>query len=215
MEGEHDAQLVVEDDFHREALPVALFFRGPEDFMPYERRALDLCRGRVLDVGAGAGCSTLALQARGFDVVAIDVVPEAVEIMRRRGVRDARQADLFALRGERFDTVLLLMNGLGLAGTVEGLPLLLRHLHELIASGGQVLADSTDLRAHPPPHLPPGAYPGELRFRLEFDGRLGATFPQLYADPDLVRVHAAATGWRCDVVFQGEMGSWLARLERS
>ncbi len=215
MEGDTGACLVVEDNFQRESLPVALFFRSPEAFMPYELRALELCRGRVLDAGAGTGCTSLVLQARGHQVVAIDVVPEAVEIMRRQGVRDARQADLFALQGERFDTVLLLMNGLGLAGTVDGLPLLFRHLHTLVAPGGQVLADSTDVSALPPPRVSPGRYPGELEFRLEFAGRRGAAFPQLYADPELARRQARETGWHCDVVFRGEYGSWLARLERA
>lgn len=214
MEGDREACLVVEDDFQRELLPVSIFFRTPEAFFPYEVHALELCRGRVLDAGAGTGCTSLVLQERGYEVVAIDVVPEAVEIMRARGVRDARQADLFSLRDEQFDTVLLLMNGLGLAGTVAGLPLLLQHLHRLVAAGGQVLADSTDVRTTPPPRGPAGRYTGELQFRLEFAGRRGASFPQLYADPALVGRHARDTGWRSDVVFRGEHGSWLARLER-
>ncbi|HXI21765.1 MAG TPA: methyltransferase domain-containing protein [Gemmatimonadales bacterium] len=214
MEGDQEACLVVEDDFQRELLPVSVFFRTPEAFFPYEVRALELCRGRVLDAGAGTGCISLVLQERGHQVVAIDVVPEAVEIMRARGVHDARQADLFALRDEQFDTVLLLMNGLGLAGTVAGLPLLLQHLHRLVAPGGQVLVDSTDVATAPPPAVPPGRYPGELQFRLEFAERRGVSFPQLYADPALMERHARDTGWRSDVVFRGEHGSWLARLER-
>ena len=91
--GARDATLTLYSDLgEQEEIPAALFFRTPEEFFPFERAALELCRGRVLDVGAGTGVHSLYLQERGHDVVAIDVMADAVEIMRERGVRDARYA---------------------------------------------------------------------------------------------------------------------------
>jgi 2-polyprenyl-3-methyl-5-hydroxy-6-metoxy-1,4-benzoquinol methylase len=87
---------------------------------------LELCRGRVLDVGAGTGVHTLYLQDRGFDVCAIDVLPDAVEIMRRRGTRDARLADIRDFEADPFDTILMMMNGTGILATLEGLDSFLR-----------------------------------------------------------------------------------------
>src|SRR5262245_2587531 len=175
--GKRHVTLVVYDDFERDEVPVAYFFREPKDFPPLERRALTLCRGRVLDVGAGSGCHALALQERGLEVVALETLPELVEIMTRRGVKNARCASIFDFSGPPFDTVLMMMNGLGLAGTLDGLRHLLAHLRHLVTPGGQVLADSTDVRprrrgGQPNPSAnrrPDGRYIGELHFQLEFE----------------------------------------------
>jgi len=94
--GDTSAKIVVHgDDGETEVVPISVFFRGPAEFSALEEAALDLCRGRVLDAGAGAGCHALALQERDLAVCAIDIAPEAVEVMRMRGVRDARYADIF------------------------------------------------------------------------------------------------------------------------
>lgn len=143
-------------------LPVAFFFRGPEELLPFEATALALARGRVLDAGAGAGAHALALQRRGLAVTAVDILPEAVEVMRERGVGDARVADFLEpdespggssgdppLAGERFDTVLLLMNGIGPVGTLDGLDRFLGRAAELLRPGGQLLVDSGEALPEP------------------------------------------------------------------
>jgi SAM-dependent methyltransferase len=134
------------DEGELDPMPAALFFRGRDELRAVDREALARVRGRVLDGGAGVGSLTLLLQEEGVEVTAVEVIPEAAEIMRARGVRDARTGRLEDLpEGECFDTVLLLMNGSSLAGTLEGVPHLLRALARLLAPGGQVLMDSTDL----------------------------------------------------------------------
>jgi len=113
--GDTAATIVIHSDLgEHEELPVAGWFRAPSS--PVDLRVFDLCRGRVLDVGAGTGVHTVALQERGFEVCAIDFVAEAVEIMRQRGVRDARSANLFEFRGGSFETILVLANGAALRG---------------------------------------------------------------------------------------------------
>jgi SAM-dependent methyltransferase len=220
-QGRRDATIVVYDDYERDEVPVGYFFREPADFPPLERRALELCRGRVLDVGAGAGCHALALQDQGLEVTAIEVAPELVQVLRARGVRDARVATWMDLQSEPYDTVLIMMNGVGLAETLGGLRPFFRRLRDLLRPGGQVLADSTDVRVYMEPKAgetgrlrrPDGRYLGELHFQLEFDGKKGAPFSQLYVDPDTLARYAAEEGWGCEIVLPpDEYGHYLARL---
>ena len=115
----------------------------------FELRALSLCRGRVLDLGAGAGRHALELQARGHAVTAVDVSCDAVAVMRERGVRDARCGDLDTVDGELFDTILLLMHGIGLVGTLPGLSDFLGRTHDVLGADGRIVCDSADLAGHP------------------------------------------------------------------
>ena len=199
-----------------ERVPVALFFRAGRRLRPIDRKAVALCRGRVLDVGAGAGGVALALQSAGVAVTAIEILPAAVTVMRARGVRDARRADVRAFRPRQpYDTVLALMNGTAPAGTLDALPAWLGALAAPLAEGGCVLLDSTDLRS-------PGAravradgrYVGEVQYQLEYDGRRGPPFPQLFVDPRRLARAARAVGLVSEVVWRGGGGAYLARLCR-
>jgi SAM-dependent methyltransferase len=219
--GARNATIVVYDDYERDEAPIGYFYREPADFPLLECRALELCRGRVLDIGAGSGCHALALQQRGLAVTAIEVAPELVEILRARGVRDARLATWMDFEAEPYDTVFIMMNGVGLAETLPGLRPFLRRLRTLIRSDGQVLADSTDVGVYLDPEAgrtgrlerPDGRYLGELHFQLEFEGRKGAPFSQLYVDPGTLSRHAAAEGWDCEILLPpDEYGHYLVRL---
>ena len=219
--GRHDAVLVVYDDFERDEVPISYFFRGPDQFTPLERLALDLCRGRVLDVGAGSGCHSLVLQERGFEVTAIEILPPLVRILQERGVRDARSATWMDVEAEPFDTVFMMMNGLGLTETLPGLRRFFSEARRLVRPGGQVLADSTDVRVRLDTEAgrtgalerADGRYVGELHFQVEYDGRKGDPFPQLYVDAATLRRYAREEGWDCDIVRDpDECGNYLARL---
>jgi SAM-dependent methyltransferase len=219
--GRRDATIVVYDDFERDEVPIAYFFRGPDQFPEVERVALRLCRGRVLDVGAGSGCHSLVLQEQGFEVTAIDVLPGLVEILRDRGVKDVRLAGWMDVDAGQFDTVLMMMNGLGLAETLEGLRRFLREAPRLLRPGGQILADSTDVRTRMAPEAarsgrlqwPDGRYIGELHFQIEFEGRKGRPFGQLYVDPETLTRFTGEAGWACEIVVPpDEYGNYLVRL---
>jgi SAM-dependent methyltransferase len=202
---------VLGDDGEEEWVSAGVFFRGPDAFPALEEAALDLCRGRVLDAGAGAGAHSLVLQARGLEVVAIDVAPEAVEVMRGRGVRDARCADVFSFDEDPFDTLLLLMNGIGLVETLAGLDEFLRVVPRLLRPGGTILLDSYEPGPAPRGHGA-GRYAGEMRFRLEYAGRLGPLYGWLFVDfPTLCR-HAEGSGFVCEQIWQEAEGHYLARL---
>jgi SAM-dependent methyltransferase len=220
-QGDSSAVIVVYDDFERDEVPVSYFFREPDQFPPIELQALELCRGRVLDVGAGSGCHSLELQRRGLDVTALEVLPELVEILRRRGVRQVHIGTWMDVEAGTFDTVLMMMNGLGLTETLAGLRRFFRRARRLLRPGGQILADSTDVRTRMDPEAgrtgrlrrPDGRYVGELHFQLEFRERKGEPFRQLYVDPETLTRHAQRAGWTCDIVRPPDRyGNYLSRL---
>jgi len=221
--GDISAEVVVHgDDGDTEVVPIRVFFRGPSEFSALEEAALDLCRGRVLDAGAGAGCHTLVLQEQDLSVCAIDIAPEAVEVMQRRGIKDARCADLFHFDDGPFDTLLLMMNGIGVVKDLAGLDRFLAEAHRLLAPDGQILLDSYDPNWDDDPgEAPsPGAagssdrYIGEMHFRLEYKGKKGPTLAWLFLDSKLLAERAMKAGWSCMVIWQEEEGHYLARLTR-
>lgn len=223
FEGDRDASIVVHSNFgEHEELPVAVFFRAAEDFFPFERAAMPLCRGRVLDIGAGTGVHTLYLQDRGFEVCAIDILPEAVEIMRSAGVRDARVADVWEFEGGPFDTVLMMMNGIGILGTLAGLDRFLAEVPRLLAADGQIVLDSGPARVVGEPGdaavelaiAGDETHHGEAWITLEYKGQKGPPFRELYADSETLTRHAAAAGFEAEVVFRDELGGYVARLWR-
>lgn len=221
-EGDRGAEITLHSSLgQHERLPVGLFFRGPEEFFPAERYALDLCRGRVLDLGAGTGLHALVLQERGLAVVGLEIEPAAARVARERGVARLVRGDMSRLPfgAATFDTVLLLMNGIGPVGTLAGLPPFLEGLERVLAPGGQVLLDSGEAvigeRAAEeagdwPPPTEEG-YPGEAWIRLEFGDETGPAFRELYVDPDTLGRRCAEAGWSCQVAYEGE-GGYLARL---
>jgi len=215
------------DEGPPESMPVSIFFRSREELMGVDRAALALTRGRVLDGGAGVGSLALLLQEDGAQVTAVEVVPVGVDIMRERGVKDPRQGRLEDLSSDDlFDTILLLMNGTALAGTLGGLPTLMATLARLLAPGGQVLLDSTDLLGgekwsgqDASREIDGGSeldepYPGELQYQLSFRGRRGAPFPQLFVDSRTLSRVARREGWVTEVVWRGRDRTYLARLSR-
>jgi SAM-dependent methyltransferase len=225
-QGDTDASILVVDDLgDSDSLPASWFFRDEHDLPPLERRALDFCRGRVLDLGAGAGCHTLALQKRGHPVCAVEILPELVELLRRRGVSDARAGSVFGAPAGPWDTVLMLMNGWGLPETLAGLDRFLTGVGRLVSPGGRIVADSTDMRRFAAGWRmegetrlairEDGRYVGEIQFQLEFAGRRGDPFSQLYVDPDTLSAMAGPAGWEVEIVDRGDNGAFLSVLRRS
>jgi SAM-dependent methyltransferase len=212
--GRQGACVVVRADVgDEERLPASHFFRPVEAMSEVERRALAEARGRVLDVGAGAGAHAAPLAAAGHTVTALEILPGALAELRARGISDARAGGLEALRaGERFDTVLLLMNGLGLPGTLQALDGFLAELEGHLEEGGSILADSTDPGRWEGPD--DGRYVGEIHMQLAFEGRAGPPFPFLFVDADTLAQMCTRVGLTCRVLEREEDGRYLACMER-
>lgn len=224
FDGNLDAELLVRrDDGREERVPVRYFFRPPEEFSPIETTALDACRGHVLDIGAGSGLHTLALQAAGATVTAIDVSVEAVDVMTRRGVRDARRADVFTFTEGPFDTLIMLGHGLGMVQDLAGLDRFLAQARRLVRDGGQLLLHTVDpTRTDDPEHLAyhdanrrAGRYIGEIELQFGFEGERGPSCRWLILDERTLRDHAQRGGWDCEIVHDEPNGDYLARLTRS
>ena len=196
-----------------EEMPVDIFFRSEEEMPDIELEAMDLCEGRVLDVGGGAGSHALILQERGFDVVAIDLSPSAVEIMQKRGVQQAVAGDIFGYSGEKFDTLLFLMNGIGLTGTVEGFKTFINHAKTLLNEGGQLLFDSSDISyLYEDTEKPTDKYYGEVSYQYEYKGEKGEWFNWIYIDPILLKQIARESGWECHLLFDDGQDQYLAEM---
>ncbi len=206
--------------FDEDELPVETLFRTWDAMPGIERKALAACRGRVLDVGAGAGCHSLVLQERGFEVTAVDVSPLLVDVMRRRGVRDVRHADVFDPSFvDAYDTVLMLMNGSGIIGRIERMPEFFRRMKLLLRPGGCIIMDSSDLRYVFEDEdgvldidLNAGYY-GEVDFRMKYKSVEGPSFDWLYVDFDTLAYHASENGFTAERLAQGGHYDYLAVLK--
>lgn len=210
---------VLSSMFDEDEMPVAHLFRTFNQMPRLEQKALSMAKGRVLDIGAGAGCHALALQERGLEVKAIDISPLSCEVMKERGVKNAECVNLFnpQLQG-KYDTLLLLMNGTGIAGKLNRLSMLLNRLKELLAEGGQILIDSSDLKyiyenedgsmdidLNAP-------YYGEVDYQMQYKNVKGEPFDWLYTDPMLLASISKQCGLNCEIVEEGENYDFLARL---
>lgn len=218
MSGDRGAFLEVDStSLEMSTMEASLMFREYSRMSELERSALDLCCGRTLDVGAGSGCHSLYLQQQGIDVEAVDVSPGCVQVMRARGVRKARHRNLFSVTGMKYDTILMLMNGLGICGTLSGLEYFMRHVQTLLADGGQILADTTDLA--PLYELSevkamPDVYYGETEFVMRYEDRVSDPFPWLYVDFSTLSAIAGGYGLQCEQLLAGEDGQYLVRICR-
>lgn len=214
------AQLkVLSSLFDDDEMPVAHLFRSYHEMPPLEQRALNEARGKVLDVGAGAGCHALALQERGLDVTAVDISPLSCETMKERGVANVECVNIFNQRfQERFDTLLLLMNGTGIAGKLSRLPQLLSRLKQLMNPGAQILIDSSDLRYVYEDENGvldvdlDGAYYGEVDYQMTYRNIKGKRFDWLYADSVVLAKCCRQCGLKCEILVQGQHYDYLARI---
>lgn len=212
---------VLSSMFDEDEIPVAHLFREEDEMGELELKALELSKGRILDVGAGAGCHALALQDRGMEVTAIDVSPLSVEVMTKSGIDDARLVNLYdETLCEKFDTILMLMNGSGIIGKIANMPQFFARIDSLLAEGGQVLMDSSDLiylfedeDGGVDVDLA-GDYYGEVDFTMQYKNIKGETFDWLYIDFETLAFHAAENGFEAELVMQGEHYDYLARLTR-
>ena len=239
---------VLSSMFEEDEMPVTHLFRSIQEMPVLEQKALQLARGRVLDIGAGSGCHTLELQKKGLAVKAIDISPLSCEAMKLRGVKDAECINLFdphlssgnhseenqeahseenlEAHSEKnqeqfeggFDTILLLMNGTGIAGKIEHLPALFQRLKALLNPGGQILIDSSDLKyiyenedGSFDINLN-GAYYGEVDYQMIYKDVKGDRFDWLYVDFPLLKSIAETCGLHGELVAEGEHYDYLARI---
>lgn len=195
-----------------EEMPIEVFFRGEDDMPEIELKALGLCKGKVLDVGAGVGSHALLLDQKKIDVTAIDISPIAVQIMQERGVKSPQLQDFYKVK-DKYDTLLFMMNGIGLTGTLQGFEDFLERAKQMINPKGQLLFDSSDISyLYEDMPMPTNQYFGEISFCYEYKKQKGSWFNWLYIDPTTLQRLCKKHGWNCKIVFVDDNDQYLAQL---
>ena len=216
--GSAETLIVHSSMFEDDEILVETLFRGFEQMPAIEKVALEMAHGDILDVGAAAGCHSLALAEMGKSSVAIDISPLSVEVMLERGVH-ARQVNFYdPSYDEKYDTVLMLMNGTGIIGNLDNIGNFFTRIKAVLNPDGCVLIDSSDLR-----YLfeeEDGSlmidladdYYGQLDYQMQYKGVVGEPFDWLYLDFNTLAYYAEENGFKAELVAEGEHYDYLARL---
>jgi SAM-dependent methyltransferase len=200
-------------------MEVAYLFRSFDGMPTLEQKALQLAKGRTLEVGCGAGSHGLYLQSeRNIDVHSIDISKNAIEACTLRGLKNTQVIDVLNIENEKYDTILLLMNGTGIFETLERTAVYLQKLKSLLQPNGQILIDSSDIiymfdeDEDGGKWIPSETYYGELTFTLQYKNVTEAPFPWLYMDYNTLQNAAIANGLQCQLVLEGDHYDYLAQL---
>lgn len=214
--GNYSEDILTETNISEEdVLPLPYLFRNYEAMPKIEQRALDLATGRVLDIGCGAGIHALYLQNNGLDVKAIDTSAGAIEVCKLQGIRDVERIDVLHLKEEKFDTLLILMNGTGIFRNMKEMPTYLRHLKSLLKPNGQILIDSSDLKYMYDSNEEMGnidGYYGELEFVMRYKGMESLPFDWLYLDEHTFEAICSDHDLNFEVVARGDNHDYLAKI---
>ena len=218
--GNNPEDLITETSISEaDEMSVAYLFRSFEEMPKLEQKALDLSFGKILDVGCGAGSHSLYLQNKGFDITSIDVSPSAIEACKLRGLRKVFTQDVMTLQHQKFDTLLLLMNGAGMCGRLKNISRFLLQLKSLLTENGQILVDSSDIIYMFDEDEDGGKwipsendYYGELTFNISYKNEKEEPFDWLYLDYNTLQNAAIANGLKCELILEGEHYDYLAKL---
>lgn len=216
------AELIERDDNYLDTGSEAgLYFLEYEQWSPVEQQAIKRVRGRVLDIGCGAGRHSLYLQQKGFEVTAIDNSPGAIEVCKLRGLKNAivrSVAEVGAFEPDSFDTILMLGNNFGLFGDAENAKLLLKKLLRITSSGAIIIAGTRNpYKTDNPEHLEyhelnrrRGRMPGQIKMRVRYGKAVGAWFDYLFVSPEEMREIVKGTDWSIKELIESGKPSYVA-----
>ncbi len=220
LSGEKGAEIIVQSNIvEDDVLPVEYLFRPFTQMPDLEKKALTLSKGKILDVGAGAGSHALYLQQIKKEVYANELSEQACRVMQQRGVKNILFGDFFELSGDvQYDTILMLMNGVGIAGDIANLSTFFAQCKKLLAPGGCVMIDSSDIR-----YLfeeDDGSilinlnddYYGEITYKMKYKDVEGKSFKWLFIDDELLRYYAEENGFVMEKIAEGHHYDYLAKL---
>lgn len=223
--GAQETEIIERDDgYVNTGGGFALYFSTYEQWSPVEQQALTYVRGRVLDIGSGAGRHALYLQTQGHAVTATDVSPLAVQVCRERGVRDARLLPITRLSRSTgiYDTLTLLGGNLGLVGNTGRAHWLLRRFYHMTSAQGRIIASTqnpygTTEAAHLHYHernRQRGHAAGQVCIRFRFRQYIGTWHDLLLMSPDELRTLVSGTGWQVTQVLGNPDGGYIAILDK-
>ena len=199
-----------------DVLPLPYLFRSFSEMPLLEQKALELSKGKVLDVGCGAGNHSLHLKDNSLHVKSIDVSEGAIEVCKKRGLENAHVIDI-KNETETFDTILMLMNGSGFFQNLENTPKVLEHLKSLLNKDGQIFIDSSDIKYMYEDEdggywIDANAnYYGELEYHISYKNK-NESFTWMYIDFENLKSACESVGLNCELVIEGEHFDYLARI---
>lgn len=213
--GESETIEIIINGKRDDPMSPGVFFRRPDELTEIEIKALNSCLGKTLDIGAGAGSHTLALQNSGIQVDAIEISELSCQVMSERGVKSIFNDDIFKLKNRKYDTILLLMNGLGIIGTIEQTFALFNHLKTLLNPNGKILGDSTDITYLSKDKITSAttSYYGEVTFELLYKNQLSKPFPWVYIDKKKMEEIANLTGFSFRILTEDNQFQYLAEFK--
>lgn len=202
-----------------EEIPPSYFFRTLDEMPLVEKTALRLCKGKILDIGAGAGAHSIILQNENFVVTAIEQSSLSCKVLKSRGISCVENTNIFDFDKAGFDTTLLLMNGIGIAGDIIGLERLLKKLKGILKPNGQVLLDSSDIKylfdeedGSYWVNIANDAYYGEMTYEAKYENIISKPFKWLFVDFEKLSVIASKCGFKCEKAVDGNHYDYLAKL---
>ncbi|MDX1760341.1 MAG: class I SAM-dependent methyltransferase [Arenibacter algicola] len=200
-------------------IPIPYLFRDFKKMPALEQKALKLCKGNILDIGCGAGSHSLYLQKKGFDVTALDQSPGAIETCKLRGIEHTVLQGIQDFKLQKYDTLLMLMNGIGIVGKLKNIDQFLSHLKSLLKPKGQILLDSSDIIYMYDEDEDGGYwipddqnYYGEVTFEMEYRGERSEPLDWLYLDYNTLQRAANANNLTCELISKGKHYDYLAKL---
>lgn len=221
ISGKQNAKVTIHSPyFEDDEIPVNWYFRDFDIMPPVEQRALELSYGAILDAGAGAGSHAMYLTKKGLQVTALDISAGACEVMQKRGLPSVIQGDILNFTQQKWDTILMMMNGIGVFGNIDTLGSFLEKLPGMLNPGGQVLFDSTNLiylfendNGEIEINLNREYY-GQISFQMEYEGFITPEFQWLYIDFDTLSFMAESHGLKVELLLNGDNYQYLARIIR-
>ena len=214
--GDRESKLYINNKYGEpEEMPLDVYFRTPDSFTEIEKTAISLCTGKILDIGAAAGDKVLALQNEGKDVSALELSKHCATAMKKQGISNVIIED-YKTHAEKYDTLLLLMNGIGIAGTLNEIPEFLTTCKGLLNLGGQIILDSSDIKylfEENPDIEVPFPYYGDIQYQYEYKGQKGDWFDWVYADRDMLGQIVSDADMKMEVIIEDEFDQYLVRIQ--
>lgn len=218
LKGIRGLEIIVKSDHSEDdIIPVDYLFRPYNEMPLLEQTALNLCKGKTLDIGAGAGCHSKHLINKGVETVAIDLSKGNVKAMVSQGL-NAIQTDFFNFpENKKFDTLLALMNGTGICGTEERFPEFLKKCKNLLVKDGQLLIDSSDIiylfdNEDELQNHSKGKYYGQVKYQMVFDNNKTGWFDWIYFSFDKLKNLCVKSNMNCELIVEGDHYDYLARI---
>lgn len=223
--GKEVCEIVERDDGYFSAYHgPKVYFSEYRDWPLIGQKAMQFAKGRVLDIGCGAGRHSLYLQKKGLEVLGIDSSPLAIKICKLRGLKKAEIMSLedVDFKPDSFDTILMMGGNFGLLGSLTKARRLLKRFHKMTSEDALIIAETRDpYKTDNPAHLEyhklnkkRGRMSGQVRIRVRFEKTVAEWFDWLMLSKEEMRELLQGTGWKVSEFIESEDSRYTAIIEK-